>query len=151
MDPLYIRLARSCAVFSTGEEVRCILPDRLENNVYWFCLWGREIDNLTWNYFLLILLIWDQASLPTMKKFFSHYFSSSGYSPADDNPSPFRGGGEACFRQLPSAEETHQCRQMQPTSGKGCKKDLYGCDHRSNVHMTSWCYVMEKEGSERVG
>lgn len=56
MDPLYVRLTRSCAAFSTGEEVRCVRPDRLENNIYWFCFWGREIDNLIWNYFLLIPL-----------------------------------------------------------------------------------------------
>lgn len=150
MDPLYVRLTRSCAAFSTGEEVRCVRPDRLENNIYWFCFWGREIDNLIWNYFLLIPLILDQSPLPTMKKFFSHYFSSSGYSLADDNPSSDRGGGEACFRQLPSAEETYQYRQVQPTPGKGCKKDLYSCDHRS-VHVTGWCYMMEKEGTKRVG
>lgn len=79
-----------------------------------------------------------------------YFFSSSGYSPADDNPSSDRGGGEACFRQLPSAEKTHQCRQMQPTSGKGCKKDLYNCDHGS-AHVTSSSYVMEKEGTKRIG
>lgn len=110
MDSLYVRL-RSSAVFNTGEEARCFLPDKTEN-IQYFYFWGWEIDKLIWNYFLLIPLILDQSPLLTMKKLFSHYFRRSRYSPADDNPSSDRSGGEACFRQLPSAEDTHQCRQM---------------------------------------
>lgn len=84
------------------------------------------------------------------KGYFFHYFSSSGYSPVDENPPSDRGGGEACFRQLHSAENTHQYRKMHPLSGKGHKKDLYSCDQRS-AHVSSWCYVTEKDRMTRVG
>lgn len=86
-----------------------------------FCFQGRETDSLIWNYCLLFPLI---SHTSEHEKVLSSLFQQPGYSPADDNPSPDRGGGEACFSQLPSAERTYQHRQLQSIPGKGRKTDL---------------------------
>lgn len=78
------------------------------------------------------------------KTYFLHYFSSSRGSFADNSASSDRDGGEACFRQLPSAKETHECRKVQPMSRRGCKEDSHTCGQRSAC-VTSQCYVRERK------
>lgn len=79
---------------------------------------------MVWNYFLMIPLIFDLVSPPTMTKFFSHYVSSSRNS-SSDNTSSGRGGGEVCFRHLLSAEESYQHRQMEPMSRRNGARRMY--------------------------
>lgn len=79
---MYVRLRRSCAVFNTGEEARCSLSDRIGIILLLLGLGDRECDLK-----LLPPDSTDPRPLLTTKKFLSQYFSRSGYSPADDNPS----------------------------------------------------------------